>query len=115
MAPSHWRAMLVSQPPERDATVAAELPRPADPVEAAIDVAGAVASDGRQRALECTAADPGKPKHLRSAVRKRLYATPDGSPLRHVLTRLGESGIGGAPVTTARTEEGFEVRLSRYA
>lgn len=72
------------------------------------------ATDGEQRAVAVDGADLDDLLELRLALRSALAASPEGSPLRHVLPWVWRWESTGRPLTQFGEETGRELRLSRY-
>jgi hypothetical protein len=127
LRPSEWRESYLAAEPAAPEAPVEVVPQvvPAEPtivpvvqdgaVAAAVALAEQTSRDGTQRALEFSAANLEELQHVRLAVRLAICATPDGSPLRHVMPWLWSTDSGGRPLTRAGAETGYELRLSRYA
>lgn len=112
-----WRTSIgrvSSAAPARTADAPRREPE-TEVVARAMELAGAVTSDGRQRALEHRPVDLEDLQALRLAVRNELARSPVSSPLRHVMPWLWQPTSGGSALTDIGTELGYELRLSRYA
>lgn len=94
---------------------AATAPEPGpDPLADALTLAEATGDDGQQRALDYDASSLEELLDLRLQLREELAASSQDSALRCVMPWLWRPESGGAPMTTAGTATGHELRLSRY-
>jgi len=100
LPPSEWRRLI---------TVAPLAPAPS-PMEFALELARETADDGQQRALDHL--DLEKLQELRVELREHSAASPH---LNHVMPWLwSAASSGGAALTVAGVEAGYELRVSRY-
>jgi hypothetical protein len=114
-----WRAARTLQNDVQQDRVAvasgvAQVPAAPSPLEAALAAASLTGGDGRQRAVEVTATDLDDLMSFRLSVRDALAASPNNSPLRHIMPWIWRKESTGAPLTIGGREHGMEVRLSRY-
>jgi hypothetical protein len=100
-------------------TTLTETPAPAltapDPLDAALRLVDATASDHAQRALDHPAQGAQELHDLRLEARDRIRAEPAGSPRRHVLPWVWSLESTGVPLTSSGREHGLELRFSYYA
>jgi hypothetical protein len=84
-------------------------------VATGVELARETARDGQQRAVDVRANEPEQLERWRRRLDKTLRETPGQDPIRHVRPWLWSSQTsGGAAITPAGLETGYELRLSRY-
>ena len=84
-------------------------------VATGLELAHETARDGQQRAVDVRANEPEQLERWRRRLDKTLRETPGQDPIRHVRPWLWSSQTsGGAAITPAGLETGYELRLSRY-
>jgi len=106
---SHWRQHAASLYDVRPSTEPTS-----DPLAHAMDLAGATAEDGQQRALDVRFGSLEALHDTRVRVRGELAETPAGDSRRRVLPWVWRWESGGQPLTEPGNATGYELRFSRY-
>ncbi|HVV76397.1 MAG TPA: hypothetical protein VHC43_10205 [Mycobacteriales bacterium] len=84
-------------------------------VASGLELARETAHDGQQRAVDVRASEPEQLDRWRRRLDKTLREMPGQDPMRHVRPWLWDSQTsGGAALTPAGLETGYELRLSKY-